>query len=62
MRGIAMLIILGLAACKSEPTFDERYATAQEKIEDKAEELEGELASPQDGHEGKESDPPESAD
>ena len=49
MRGMAILIVLGLAACKNEPTFDKRYETAQERIEDKAKEIDQELGSPQTG-------------
>lgn len=39
------LIVLALAsACKREPTFDERYAATQKRIESKSKQLDAELA------------------
>ena len=46
MRSAIILAAIVLSACQSEPSFDERYDTAQETIEAKAEELDAEL---QDG-------------
>ena len=47
MRNIVGLLALSaLCACKSEPTFDERYEDAQEQIMDKAEELDHDLDTP----------------
>ncbi len=43
MRGVVILAALALCACESEPSFDERYDTAQETIEAKAKELDAEL-------------------
>ena len=40
--GVAVLC-LALAACSSEPTFDERYEAAEERITEKANELDAEL-------------------
>ena len=46
MRGVVILAALALCACESEPSFDERYDTAQETIEAKAKELDAELEQP----------------
>ena len=43
MRGVMILAALALCACESEPSFEERYDTAQETIEAKAKELDAEL-------------------
>ncbi|MBO9510818.1 hypothetical protein [Erythrobacter sp. A6_0] len=43
MRSAIILAAIALSACQSEPSFDERYDTAQETIEAKAEELDAEL-------------------
>ena len=43
MRGAVIIAALALGACESEPSFDERYDTAQETIEAKAQELDAEL-------------------
>ena len=43
MRGVVILAALALCACESEPSFDERYDTAQETIEAKAKEMDAEL-------------------
>ena len=43
MRGAVIIAALALGACESEPSFDERYDTAQETIEAKAKELDAEL-------------------
>lgn len=40
--GVAVLC-LALAACSSEPTFDERYEAAEERITEKANEIDAEL-------------------
>lgn len=47
MRAAAILGALLLCACEREPSFDERYETAQESIEDKAKELDAQLEDPQ---------------
>lgn len=46
MRGVVILAALALGGCQSEPSFDERYDTAQETIEAKAKELDAELEPP----------------
>ncbi len=43
MRRLLILSALLLSACRSEPSFDERYEVAQEQIEEKAKELDSEL-------------------
>ncbi len=43
MRGVMILAALALGGCQSEPSFDERYDTAQETIEAKAKALDAEL-------------------
>ena len=43
MRGALILAGIALSACQSEPSFDERYDTAQETIEAKAKELDAKL-------------------
>ena len=43
MRSAMILAAIVLSACQSEPSFDERYDTAQETIEAKAKELDAEL-------------------
>ena len=43
MRGAVIMAALALAACESEPSFDERYDTAQGTIEAKAKALDAEL-------------------
>ena len=43
MRGAVIMAALALGACESEPSFDERYDTAQETIEAKAKELDAKL-------------------
>lgn len=45
MRGTVLFVTVLLCACEREPTFDERYRTAQDRIEDKAVELDAELIS-----------------
>ena len=40
--GVAVLC-LALAACSAEPTFDERYEAAEERITEKANEIDAEL-------------------
>lgn len=44
MRIAAIIATLALAACSSEPTFVERYESAQDQIADKAEALDEELS------------------
>jgi len=41
----ALALLAALAACKREPTFDERYAGAQKAIRDKASELDRDMAT-----------------
>ena len=41
--GAAVLALLALAACQQEPTFDERFDTAHDKIEGMARDIDGEL-------------------
>lgn len=44
-RAWPWLIVLALvSACKREPTFDERYAATQKRIEGKSQQLDAELA------------------
>ena len=43
MRGAVIIAALALGACESEPSFDERYDSAQQKIEAKAKALDAEL-------------------
>ena len=43
MRGAVIIAALALGGCQSEPSFDERYDTAQETIEAKAKALDAEL-------------------
>lgn len=40
----ALVALVVLAACKREPTFDERYAGAKKAISEKAAELETDIA------------------
>jgi hypothetical protein len=44
MRGLALIGALLLAGCNREPSFDERYATAEKTIREKAAEMDAELA------------------
>ncbi len=49
MRACALLFLLALAACNSEPSFDERYETAEQEIRQKAAELNEDLSeAPED--------------
>ena len=43
MRALALIPLILLAACGSEPTFDERYEGAEQQINHKAETLEKDL-------------------
>lgn len=43
MRGAIILVVLAVAACRQEPSFDERYESAQQSIAQKAEELDAEF-------------------
>lgn len=46
-RVLPWLILVALtSACKREPTFDERYAATQKRIEGKSKQLDAELAGP----------------
>ena len=47
MRGVAgaALLLSALAACNREPSFDERYAKAQQAIRDKAGAIDAEIAT-----------------
>lgn len=62
MRDLAIFFFLGLSACRNEPSFDERYEIAREKIKDKAGEIDQELDPSQIGREASESRPLDSAD
>jgi hypothetical protein len=42
---VALAVIGTVAACKREPTFDERYAVAQKTIREKAGELDEDMAT-----------------
>ena len=46
MRRAVILAAISLGACQSEPSFDERYDSAQQTIEAKAKELDAELDDP----------------
>ena len=43
MRSLATLALIALAACQQEPTFDERYDAAREKMGTTASEIDEEL-------------------
>lgn len=44
MRAVALLAVLAIvSACKREPSFDERYASAQKAIQQKAGELDKDM-------------------
>jgi uncharacterized lipoprotein len=51
MRVLAVLALAMLAACHSEPSFDERYNAAEKQIRDTASEIDAELEVP-DGASG----------
>ncbi|VWX51442.1 hypothetical protein [Novosphingobium sp. 9U] len=42
---LALAALAALSACKREPSFDERYASAQKAIRDKAGELDRDMAT-----------------
>lgn len=42
--GVALSVLLSLAACKREPSFDERYDSARKAINAKAGELDRDMA------------------
>ena len=44
MRAAAALVLLALAACSSEPDFDERFEKAETETRQLAEEIDSELA------------------
>ncbi len=44
MRACALLVMLALAACDREPSFDERYEAAEHEIRTKASELNEDLS------------------
>lgn len=47
MRGLAcsaLMALVALSACKREPTFNERYASAQKAVRQKAGELDQDMA------------------
>ena len=44
MRRAGLALPLLLLACESDPTFDERYEETQTRIEEKAQDLDAELA------------------
>lgn len=46
MRVAALLVLIMLAACKAEPSFDERYAQTQQRLETRAAEIDRQIASP----------------
>jgi len=45
MRAVALILALLLAGCSSEPSFDERYSTAEKDIREKAAEMDKEMAA-----------------
>ena len=55
--GAAVLALVVLAACQQEPTFDERYDTAQDKIEGMARDIDGELEASLPSEETPDADP-----
>ena len=55
--GAAVLTLVALAACQQEPTFDERYDTAQDKIEGMARDIDGELKASLPPEEAPDADP-----
>jgi len=44
MRAALASLVLLLAACNREPSFDERYARAEKSIRDKARDIDADLA------------------
>ena len=47
MRRLALVALVALAACKAEPSFDERYEQAETRIKDKARELDAQAGKAQ---------------
>lgn len=45
MRAAAVFVLVLLAACKAEPSFDERYARTQQRLETRAAEIDRQVAS-----------------
>ncbi|WP_230280468.1 hypothetical protein [Croceicoccus sp. Ery15] len=62
MRQIALLLVLGIAACKQPPNFDERYKDASTRIEKQSASIENELKSREESEpahpSGQHRDPP----
>jgi hypothetical protein len=44
MRGALAIVVLLLAGCHGEPSFDERYDSAEKTIREKAADIDAELA------------------
>ncbi len=42
--GLAMMLALSLTACSAEPSFDERYASTEKSLRNKAAAIDAELA------------------
>jgi hypothetical protein len=45
MRRCVALALVLLVACRQEPTFDERYDAAEKELQDRATEIDAELAT-----------------
>lgn len=45
MRGAAIVALLLLAGCRSEPDFDERYADARNEIANRASDIDRDLSN-----------------
>ena len=59
MRGLIAIALLLVAGCGREPSFDERYATAEKDIRDKAATMDAEMAAQEQA--GGAAQPPPSA-
>ena len=45
MRAAALFVLVLMSACKAEPSFDERYARTQQRLEARAAEIDRQVAS-----------------
>jgi hypothetical protein len=45
VRAVVLIALAAATACKREPTFDERYASAQKAVADKARDLDHDMAT-----------------
>lgn len=49
MRALAPILLIALAACDREPSFEERYEAAEQEIREKAAKMESDLSEGQQG-------------